>query len=132
LALLGRRWQIYFCLGLQSAIILGALWLTPELDFLSALFILLSYQATVWLQGRDRRVWIGIFVLLTGAASMAVNGPVRGLGMGLVSIAVEIVLAATIITSQEVEQASQHSQAKSSGKRHERFYRKRRAIGEHC
>lgn len=107
---MGRGWlQAVF--AAQSALVVVLFGLAPELDFVTSLFILPSYQAAVYLNGRPRWMWISVFVALTGASSMVFLEPLRGLALGLVPQAGEIVLAAYIAASQEVVAAHARSQA---------------------
>jgi len=101
--------HLYF--ALQSAIILALLSLNPQLDFVTALFVLLCYQAALVFAGRTRWFWIGVCVLLTGGSLMFYLGSLRGLALGLTSMAAGIVLPAYVIVNREVEAARATSQA---------------------
>lgn len=103
------RWlHGYFIL--QCAIAVAIFKISPELDFITNLFVLLSYQAALYLTGRARWIWIGVLVAMTGLALMRIMGLLRGLGIGMISMVAEIVLAAYVITSHEVEAARARSQ----------------------
>jgi signal transduction histidine kinase len=106
-----RRSRLLWYFILQSGIVMAIIALAPSLDFLNDFFILLTYQAAVFLSGRMRWAWIAAFIVLSGASSIFSQGLVRGLALGLVPVAVEIVMAAGFITSQEVEAAQSRSRA---------------------
>ncbi len=104
-----RHWlHGYFIL--QCAIAIAIFIISPELDFITNLFVLLSAQVAIFLTGRARWVWIGILVAATGLSLILIMGLLRGLGIGTISMVVEIVFAAYVITNQEVEAARTKSQ----------------------
>src|SRR5574337_455118 len=87
----------------QSLITLVMLSLRPELDFVTTLFILPCYQAALVFTGSTRWKWVAILVLLTGGSLMFYMGPLRGLALGLTSMAVGIVLPSFVAANQEIE-----------------------------
>jgi signal transduction histidine kinase len=101
--------HLYFFV--QSAIVLALVSLPPHLDFLTALFVLLSFQAGLVFTGRTRLVWVGVFVLLTGGSLMFYLGALQGLALGLIPMAGCIVYPAYLTVSHEIEQARAQSQA---------------------
>ncbi|OGO40583.1 MAG: hypothetical protein A2Z04_07220 [Chloroflexi bacterium RBG_16_57_9] len=101
--------HLYFVV--QSAIVLALLAPQPELDFVTALFALLCYQAALVLTGPVHWTWVGLLVLLTGGSLMFYLGPVRGLALGLLPAAVGIVLAAFVAVNAEIETARAQSEA---------------------
>src|SRR3990172_773477 len=101
--------HLYF--ALQSAIVLAMLSLNPELDFVTGLFPILSYQAALVFAGSARWMWVGLFVLLTGGSLMFYLGPLEGLALGLTPIAAGVVLAAYVVANEEIEHARARSQA---------------------
>ena len=101
--------HLYF--ALQSAIVLALLSLNPELDFVTALFDLLCYQAALLFTGPPRWMWVGLFIVLTGGSLMFYLGPLKGLALGLMPGAVGVVLAAYVIVNEEIESARAKSQA---------------------
>jgi signal transduction histidine kinase len=103
------RLHLYF--GIQSAIIVAILILMPWMDFVSSFFLLLSFQAAMLFTGRPRWAWIIGFAVLIAVPLMLFLGPLRGLALGLSPIAALFVIAAYVITSQEVETAQARSQA---------------------
>ncbi len=100
--------HLYF--AFQSALVLALLSLNPELDFVTGLFPVLSYQAALVFAGSTRWVWVGLFVLLTGGSLMLYLGPLEGLALGLTPSAVGIVLAAYVVVNEEIERARAGSQ----------------------
>lgn len=105
------RWLKYFCLILQSSMVLFALSWRPEFDFLVVLFLLLTYPASLFFTGKLRWFWIFILVLLTSGSLIFYLGVVRGLALSLTTMAAEIVLPAFLIVNHEIETARMKSQA---------------------
>lgn len=100
--------HLYF--AVQAAVVLALLSLNPELDFVTGLFPILSYQAALVFAGWTRWIWVGLFVLLTGGSLMLYLGPLQGLAFGLTPGAVGIVLAAYVVVNEEIENARAESQ----------------------
>jgi signal transduction histidine kinase len=100
--------HLYF--GAQSALTLGLLSLNPDLDLITALFAMLSYQAALVFIGTARWVWVGILAVLTPGSLLLFLG-LRGLGLGLVPMAVGIILAMYVTVVEQTEQARLKSQA---------------------
>jgi signal transduction histidine kinase len=104
-----RGWvQIYFIV--QAALLLGLLSLYSHLDFLTILFILLSYQAALVLKDQDRWIWIGIFLFLTCSSLMIYKGALKGLSLAMTPMAGCIIFSAYTIASHEIENARLKSQ----------------------
>jgi signal transduction histidine kinase len=101
--------HLYF--AVQSAIVLALLSLATHLDFLTPLFVLLSFQAALVFTGQTRSIWIGMFVLLTGGSLMFFLGALRGLALGLIPMAGCIVYPAYVTISHGIEKARAQSQA---------------------
>jgi signal transduction histidine kinase len=101
--------HLYFFI--QSAVVLALLSLSPHLDFLTAPFVLLSFQAGLVFTGRARSMWIGVFILLTGGSLVFYLGVLRGLALGLIPMATCIVYPAYLTISHEIEKARAQSQA---------------------
>ncbi len=95
--------HLYFIV--QSIIVLWLLALDPSLDFQTALFALLCYQAALLLTAPRRWTWVGILVLLTGGSLIFYHGFLAGLALSLTTIAIGFVLAAFVIVNEEIEQA---------------------------
>ena len=106
-----RRTMLYVYLTIQTVILLAVIAQAPRLDFLIDLFILLVAQAAIYLTSRDRWGWILGLVALSMGSSILWQGPVNGLALGLVPVAVEVVIAVSLIAGQEVEAAQFASQA---------------------
>jgi signal transduction histidine kinase len=100
--------HLYFVI--QSALTLALLSLNPQLDLITALFALLSYQVALVFTGRTRWTWVGILVLLTPGSLLFYLG-LRGLALGLVPMAVGIVLPTYVAVVEETESARAKSQA---------------------
>jgi signal transduction histidine kinase len=95
---------------IQSAIILGLLSLYSHLDFLTILFILLSYQAALVFSGRTCWAWIGLFILLLCGSLMFYKGAFKGLSLALTPLVGCIIFPAYIIAANEIESARLRSQ----------------------
>ncbi len=95
----------------QSVIILILVSLTPHFDFMTALFVLLSYQVALVLPGRSRWIWIGIFVVLTFGSLIAWLGLLRGLALSMTPVAGCVAFLVYVIANREEELARLRSQA---------------------
>lgn len=104
-------WLLHIIYIIQSILILWLLSHRPEFDFLIVLYLLLSAQASVVFSGRQRWLWIAIFVLLSGGSLIFFLGLARGLALSLTTIAGEIVIPSFIITARDNEIARHKSQA---------------------
>ena len=100
--------HLYFCV--QAGIIVVLVSQHPEFDFVVNLFVLLSFQAALVFTDPVRWIWIGVFVVLTGGSLIYYLG-VNGLAMSLLSMVGCIILAAYVVTNQEVELRRRQSQA---------------------
>jgi signal transduction histidine kinase len=96
---------------IQSAIILVLLSLFSHLDFITILFILLSYQAALVFTGRTCWLWIGLFVLLLCGSLMVYKGAFKGLSLAMTPLVGCIIFPAYIIASNKIETARVHSLA---------------------
>lgn len=103
-------WLLHLYFVLQSALVLYILSLWPEFDFIILLFLLLSFQASLFFTGRIRWVWIIALVCLTGGSLIFFMGFFRGLGLSLTTMAAEIVVPAFLIVNQEIGIARAESQ----------------------
>ena len=106
-----RAELLHLTFAFQSALVLALLSLDPEVDFVTALFALLSYQAALVFTGPSRWMWVGLFVLLMCGSLMFYLGPLQGLALGLMPSAVGVVLAAYVAANEEIERARAKSQA---------------------
>ncbi len=104
-------WLTHLYFVLQSMLVLTILSLEPEFDFVVLLFLLLSYQAALFFSGRVRWLWLIILASLTGGSLMFYLGFLRGLALGLTTMASEIVILSYVIVNQETETARTKSQA---------------------
>jgi signal transduction histidine kinase len=95
---------------IQSGIILGLLSLYSHLDFLTILFIVLSYQAALFFTGRIRWAWIGMFILLLCGSLMFYKGALKGLSLAVTPLVGCIIFPGYIIAAKEIETARVHSQ----------------------
>jgi signal transduction histidine kinase len=77
----GRALRVHVGLTLLSALTAGLMTLRPGWNFFPILFFLLAPVAMIYLPLTAGLVWIGLFILITGAAYVAINGVI-----GLVSL----------------------------------------------
>ena len=96
--------------AIQCVVILLLLALEPEFDYVASLFVGVSFQAALVFSPRVRWKWVSGLVFLTGASLMISLGPLRGLGLALTPMAVEISLSALAVVGQELEAARTTSQ----------------------
>ncbi len=101
--------SLYF--GFQSIFVLVMFILQPTMDFVTAQYLLLSYQAGLQFSGRARWIWITGLLLLTCIPSMVFGDPIRGLALQLSTMAGMLVLAAYVAALQEEEAARIQNQA---------------------
>jgi signal transduction histidine kinase len=106
-----RPWALHVAFACQSLIVVTLLALTPTLDFIPTLFVLLSYQAALVITGRARWLWLLLFVLLTALPLMWFLGPLTGLAKALLPMAGEILLFAYVGVSEDIEEARAESEA---------------------
>ncbi len=104
-------WLVHLYFVFQSVLVWIILSLHPEFDFVVVLFLLLSYQASLFFAGRVRWIWITILISFTGGLLMFYLGFLRGLALALTTMASEIVILSYVIVSQETETARKKSQA---------------------
>jgi signal transduction histidine kinase len=103
-------WLLHAYFVLQSIIIVCLVSLPPHLDFITALFIMLSYQVALVLPGRSRWVWVGIFCVLTAGSLIVWLGLLRGLTLALTPIAGNIIFLTYVIAIREEELEDQYRQ----------------------
>ena len=104
-------WSLHAYFALQSIIIVCLVSLPPHLDFITALFTMLSYQVAVVLPGRSRWIWVGIFCILTAGILIFWLGLLHGLALAMTPIAGNIVFLTYVIANREAELADQRGQA---------------------
>ncbi|MCC6189146.1 MAG: hypothetical protein IT318_08920 [Anaerolineales bacterium] len=100
--------HLYF--ALQSLTVTGLLLLNPQLGTVTALFVLLSFQAAFFVTKTTRWAWVGVFALLTAGPLMLSLGALAGLARALMPMAGSLVLAAYVVANQETETARRKSQ----------------------
>ncbi len=100
--------HLYF--ALQSITVTALLLLNPELGTVTALFVLLSFQAASVFTGSTRWAWVSVFALLTAGPLMFYLGALTGLARALMPMAGSFVLAAYIVANHETEEARRKSQ----------------------
>lgn len=103
-------WVLHLYFLVQSLLVLWMLSFRPQFDFIVVLFLLLTYQASLFFWGKMRWIWVGMLVLLTGGSLIFYLGFLQGLAKSLTTIASEIVLPAYLITSQEIAMSRRKSQ----------------------
>jgi signal transduction histidine kinase len=101
---------LHVAFGLQAALVLVLLSLDPEVDFVTALFVVQCYQAAVVFHGRTRLVWVIALVALIGVSLVGQLGPVRGLAFALSYMAAGIVIPTYVVASRELETSREKSQ----------------------
>jgi signal transduction histidine kinase len=103
-------WLTHAYFLFQSALVWLILSLNPEFDFVVLFFFLLGYQASLFLAGRMRWVWVFGLAFLIGASLIFYLGFLRGLGLGLTTTAATIIFPAYLISNYETEMARARSQ----------------------
>ena len=104
-------WSLYIYFVLQSIIIVCLVSLPAHLDFITALFPMLSYQVALVLPGKSRWIWVGIFTALVAGSLIYWLGLLRGLALAMTPIAGNFVFLSFVIANREEEVADQHRQA---------------------
>jgi signal transduction histidine kinase len=105
----GKLFHVY--LVIQTCIVLAMLIRVPDMDFVTGLFLPLSYQIALMLSGRMRWAWVILIECLIGGTLAFFMDPLRGLGLELTTMAGVIVLVAYLSTVQEVEAERCRSQS---------------------
>jgi signal transduction histidine kinase len=104
-------WTLHIYFLVQSIIILGLIAIPPHLDFLTAQYVLLSYQMALVLPGKSRWVWCGIFCILILTSLIYWLGLSLGLALSMTPIAGNIIFLTYVIAHREEERANQQSEA---------------------
>jgi len=104
------KWSLHAYFALQSVIVVCLVSLPPHLDFITALFTMLSYQVALVLPGRSRWIWVGIFCVLTGGSLIFWLGLLQGLALAMTPIAGNLVFLMYVIANREQELADQRRQ----------------------
>jgi len=103
-------WFLHAYFVLQSIVIVCLVSLPPHLDFITALFIMLSYQVALVMPDRSRWIWVGIFCVLTAGSLIVWFGLLRGLTLALTPIAGNIIFLTYVIAIREEELEDQNRQ----------------------
>jgi signal transduction histidine kinase len=101
----------HFYFSVQSILIIILFSFSPDFDSVPLLFLLLSYQASLFFYGRTRWAWIAGFVLMTGCSLVLFLGFFRGFAIALTDMAAEIVTAGFVIINQETLVGKAESQS---------------------
>jgi signal transduction histidine kinase len=106
----GRTGLVHVILAVQCVIVLGLLSLDPQLDFLTGLFVPLAFAAALFFTGRVIWIWVAILSALILGSLMIYLGPLRGLSLGLTSVALTVVFASYAVITREVDTSRKQSQ----------------------
>ncbi len=104
------RWRhTYFIV--QSLLVLALTSLHPRFDFIVLFFVLLSFQAVLILPGRAGWLWVGLGSGLTAICLIIGFGPLQGLALALMPMAIGIVFPAYITVTRQIESGLARTQA---------------------
>src|SRR4030042_4971936 len=104
-------WLLHLIFIIQSIIILGLLALPPHLDFLTAQYVLLSYQMALVLTGKSRWIWCGLFFALILVSLIYWHGLILGLALSMTPVAGCIIFLTYVIANREEERVNLESEA---------------------
>ena len=104
-------WLLHVIFLVQSFIIVSLIALPPHLDFLTAQFVLLSYQMALVLPGKSRWIWCGVFCALILVCLIYWLGWVVGLALSMTPVVGCIIFLAYVIANREEEHANLQSEA---------------------
>lgn len=99
---------LYFII--QGSIVLFILSFDPEFDFVILLFLLLSYQASLFFRNIHRWILVISLIFLSGSALIFYLGILRGLALALTTVAAQVVILAYLTLNEEIETAKAQSQ----------------------
>ena len=94
---------VHAILVVQAVLVVLLLLLEPEFDYATSFAPLLAYQAALIFGARARWVWVAFFVVLIAGSLMATLGAARGLGLGLVTMAIAVAFPALALASRDIE-----------------------------
>jgi signal transduction histidine kinase len=97
-------------LFVQCVLTLTLLSLNPKIDSITALFIILAYQAALFFSGPARWMWITALAFMIAVPLLIFLGPLRGLSAACLPMAVAIVLPAIVAANEEIERARLESE----------------------
>lgn len=100
-----RVWLGHVSALAEAMLVLFLLSLEPELDFLTGMLAPVAFQTTLLFTGRAAWSWVAGLALATATSLMVFLGPLRGLSLALIPIAVEVVLAAFVVVVRELDEA---------------------------
>ena len=103
------RWILHVILLAQSIIIVSLIALPPHLDFLTAQFVLLSYQMALLLPGKSRWIWCGAFCILILVCLIYWLGWVLGIALSMTPLVGCIIFLVYVIANNEEELANKRS-----------------------
>lgn len=103
-------WILHVIFIIQSVIIISLIALPPHLDFLTAQFVLLSYQMALVLPGKSRWLWCGIFCLLILTCLIYWLGWIFGLALSMTPVAGCFIFLTYVIANREEQRANQQSE----------------------
>lgn len=94
----------------QGLITLALLLLRPDLDSMTAFFILMAFHVPFLFAGTPRWVWISVFALATPVSLVTFLGPLRGLAAGLTPMAASVLVPAIAVLNEEIQRARAQSE----------------------
>jgi signal transduction histidine kinase len=106
-----RAWLMHAYLAAQAALVTAMLALNPDMDFVNAFLLPLSYQLPFVFDGRRLWLWAAALTALTILPLMFWLGALRGLALGLTTATSCLVLPAYLVVSREIEAARLRSEA---------------------
>lgn len=105
-----NRVLLHIYLIVQCAITLVLLIWNPEIDSITVLFLLLTYQVALFFAGRTRWIWVTILALAVPLSLVQFLGPLAGLSAGLVPMAVAILIPAIVAANEDIQSARVRSE----------------------
>ncbi len=101
---------LHLYLTIESLLTLLLLSLDPDIDSITILFVVLTFHPALLFTGRTRWTWVALLDVAIPVSLMVYLGPLRGLALGLLPMAVGIVLPASVAANEEIEKARLLSQ----------------------
>jgi signal transduction histidine kinase len=109
------RLLLHGYLAAQSGIVVAMLAVNPEVDAVTAFFVPLSLQATLFFVGQALWLWVGALTLLTAGSLAFFLGALQGLALAMSPMAFIIAVPAFMVLNQETEAAQARSQTMLAG-----------------
>lgn len=94
----------------QCVLTVALLSVNPKIDSITALFVVLTYQAALFFNGPTRWMWVTALTLTIAIPLVIFLGPLRGSSAAFLPMAVGIVLPAIVAANEEIERARQQSE----------------------